>query len=43
MLPQIDIGRKLGEGSFGEVLLGNFRGTKVCNILKCSHATNSMR
>lgn len=26
---QLDIGRKLGEGSFGEVLIGNFRGTKV--------------
>ncbi len=25
-LPQLDLGRKLGEGSFGEVLLGNFRG-----------------
>jgi hypothetical protein len=26
---EIEITRKIGEGSFGEVLLGNFRGTKV--------------
>jgi hypothetical protein len=26
---EIEIVRKIGEGSFGEVLLGNFRGTKV--------------
>lgn len=33
---QVETIRKIGEGSFGEVLLGNFRGTKVAVKRECA-------
>jgi len=39
-MDEVEVIRKIGEGSFGEVLLGNLRGTKVCAIGRgCAYGT----